>query len=141
MCILGVSFILLPILSVRKGKVRPFKLLEKRPDYQNAFIAISRSTQGSAVTKQSLLYFTANFYGAKKDTGLNCCRHQQFMQVYGPKRHGKNLLANLRGIDASGLPPCESEVSAHQINRASFVATMWASANKCHIEQHRTKEN
>ena len=62
------------------------------------------------------------------------------MQVYGPKERGKNLLTNLRGIDASGLPTWESEVSAH-INRALLVATMWASADKCHIEKHPTGEN
>ena len=125
---------------VQTGKVRAFELLEKRPDYQNAFIAVSSSTQVSAAMKQSLLNFNANVYGTKKNISLNCCRHQTFMPVYGPKGRGKNRLANLRVINASGLPPCESEVCAN-INRASFVATMWASADKCHIEQHPTEDN
>ena len=108
---------------VRRGKVRPFKILEKRPDYQSAFKMMTKTTLISEATKASLLDFTASIYGAKDNTGLNNYRYQKFMQSYGPKGKGKNLLSNLRGTDASGLPPCEGEVSAH-IKRASFVAKM-----------------
>ena len=50
----------------------------------------------------------------------------------------KNLLANLRGVDASGVPPCEDELNTH-IKRAAFVANMWARADQNHIEQHPTE--
>ena len=52
----------------------------------------------------------------------------------------KNLLANLRGVDASGVPPCEDELNTH-IKRAAFVANMWARADQNHIEQNPTEEN
>ena len=124
---------------VRKGKVRPFKLLEKSPDYQEAFGVLSAvSTQIPVAARESLMNFTASVYGAKQNSSINNCRYQKFMQVYAPKGKGKNPLANLRGIDASGLPPCESEVAAH-MNRASFVARMWAHGNQSHIEQHPTE--
>ena len=125
---------------VRKGKVRPFKMLEKGQDYQDAFAVMSRGTEVSDATRTTLLNFTAKIYGAKENTSLNKCRYQKFIQAYGPKGQGKNPLANLRGIDASGLPPCEDEVITH-IKRASFVANIWATADQSHIEQHPTEEN
>ena len=114
---------------VGRGNVRPFKILEKRPDYQSAFKMMTKSTLISDAAKASILDFTTSIYGAKDNTGLNNCRYQNFMQSYGPKGKGKNLLSNLRGTDASGLPPCEGEVSAH-IKRASFVAKIWSAADK-----------
>jgi len=124
---------------VCKGKVRPFKLLEKSQEFQESFAASGLCTPVPDATRESLLNFTASVYGAKKNSSLNKCRYQKFIQAYAPKGRGKNLLANLRGIDASALQPCESEVTAH-INRTSFVAKMW-SHNESHIEQQPTEEN
>lgn len=124
---------------VKKGKVRPFKLLEKTPDYQHAFTNMTREALVSDATKATLFSFTADIYGAKKNKSLGEVRFQKFMKVYGPKR-GKCLFSNLIGIDASGFAPCEDEVSAH-IKRASFVAKMWAAADQQHLEQHPTEQD
>ena len=100
---------------------------------------MSRDTNISDATKATLFQFTADVYGAKKTTSLGDYRFEKFMKIYGPKR-GKSLLSNLKGIDASGLAPCEDEVTAH-IKRASFVAKMWSTADEQHLEQHPTEEN
>ncbi|KAG1714590.1 hypothetical protein GQR58_001019 [Nymphon striatum] len=127
---------------VRKGKVRLLKALEKQPDYQKSFRVMVTSTTVSNRTKAALQRFTATMYGAKDSTNtrLNEWRYEKFMKTYGPKGNGKHLLANLKGMDASGLPPCEDELNPH-IKRASFVANMWARADQNHIEQHATEEN
>ena len=100
---------------------------------------MTRSALLSNETKATLFRFTAEVYGARKSTSLGDLRFLKFMNIYGPKK-GKSLLSNLIGCDASGLAPCEDEVTAH-INRASFVAKMWATADKQHIDQHPTEEN
>ena len=70
---------------VRRGNVRPFKILGKRPDYQSAFKMMTKSTLISDATKASILDFTSSIYGAKDNTELNNYRYQNFMQIYGPK--------------------------------------------------------
>ena len=103
---------------------------------------MAKSKVISDTTEAMLLKFTANVYGAKDSvsTSLNGHRHQKFMQTYGPKGNGQKLLASLRGVDASELPPCEDEVIPH-MKRACFVASMWATADQSHIDQHPTEEN
>ena len=51
-----------------------------------------------------------------------------------------NLLNNLKGVDTTGLPPCQSELTA-QVNRSAFIARMWANANENHIDQHPKQQN
>ena len=82
--------------------------------------------------------FTAIMYGAKeksKEETLNAYRFKTFERIYKPKLRGKNPLEKLKGVDASGIPPCEREVAAH-IKRVSFVSRMWANADKPIIPQH-----
>ena len=125
---------------VRKGKVRPFKNLQNQTATQNACAMMARNTDVPDDTKAALMNFTASMYGANQKWSLNECRYQKFISASGPKGHGKNLLANLRGIDASSLPPCENEVTTH-IRRAAFVACMWASAHENQLDQHPNEEN
>lgn len=117
----------------RKGKVRPFELMSKMPDVQNAFAQIARD-ETTETSRATLQHFTASIYGAKAGTALNKHRYQKFENSYGPKMKGNNPLAKLKGIDASGIPPCESECNMH-INRVAFVSKMWANADQLEIMQ------
>jgi len=56
------------------------------------------------------------------------------------KQPQKNLLDKLKGLDASGLSPCESELTCH-INRSAFTTKMWANADKKEIDQHPKKHD
>lgn len=118
-----------------KGKVRAFAQLVKDTDAQKAF---SDRTKGTITDedRDSLKTFTTKMYGRKgKDVSLNDHRYSIFENTYRPKLKALNCLAKLKGIDASMIPPCESEISKH-ISRSSFVAKMWASADKSEISQH-----
>ena len=64
---------------------------------------------------------------------LNKHRHKLFQETYGPKAN--NLLGKLKNLDASALPPCESEI-AMDVNRSAFIARMWANAHEKNIDQH-----
>lgn len=69
-----------------------------------------------------------------RDMSLNKHRHK-LQEAYGSKATAKNLLDKLKGLDASALPPCVSEITTH-INRSAFVARMWANAHLKEIDQH-----
>lgn len=92
----------------------------------------------TATNHNTLQAFTASVYGAKqrgRDMSLNKYRHKLLLEAYGPKATAKNLLDKLKGLDASALPPCVSEITTH-INRSAFVARMWANAHLKEIDQH-----
>ena len=124
---------------IRKGKVRPYELMSKMPAVQNAFAQIAREETTKATTT-TLQNFTASIYGAKDGTNLNKHRYQKFEKGYGPKMKGKNPLAKLKGIEASAIPPCESECNMH-IRRVAFVAKMWAKADQLEIRQDPEERN
>ena len=86
--------------------------------------------------------FTSVMYGTKANsyTTLNSYRYQKFVETYEPKGKCQHPLSKLKRIDSSSLPPCEAEVNTH-IKRASFVANMWALADKNLLQQHPAKEN
>ena len=127
---------------VRKGKLRPFKKLEKMLDVQRVFAEMAQSSGDEAWHREVLFRFTAVLYGAKDNskTSLNAQRFKTFEKAYRPKANSKNLLDKLKGLDASSIPPCESEIAMH-IKRVAFVSRLWANANKTTISQHPTPED
>ncbi|KAG0711211.1 Tenascin-N [Chionoecetes opilio] len=115
--------------------------LAKMLDVQNAFIELAHD-EPSETTKTTLQRYTASIYmyGAKDGTNLNEHRYQKFEKGYGPKTRSRNPLAKLKGIDASAIPPCESEINIH-INRVAFVAKMWAQADQVELKQDPEESN
>ena len=70
--------------------------------------------------------FTNSIYGAKSKVAAGMplkFRYEVFEKAYNPKVNSKNPLDKLKGLDASGIPPCESELVCH-VRRAAFVAKM-----------------
>jgi hypothetical protein len=129
----------------KKGKKRPFKILEESQAFQKAF---GEMAGGKLRVKamEEIMTFTARMYGAKAgakanhETHLNTHRFKVFEKSYAPKATAKNPLEKLKGIDAAMIPPCEAEVT-QQIKRATFVAKMWADAHEKMIQQQPTKED
>ena len=121
---------------VRKGKVRPFAILEKDIPAQKAFANMSQEKLDNA-SVETLKFFTSKIYGARVSSkcALNEHRYKVFEKGFGPKASSKNPLEKLKGIAASAIPPCEAELIEH-IHQASFVARMWANADQKDIEQH-----
>ena len=123
---------------VRIGKKRPFAKLEKSKDTQRVFASLGSEKGVTATNRKSLQTFTASMYGAKQNESwmpLNKYRHKVFQKAYGPKATAKNPLEKLKGLDSSGLPPCESELTTH-VNRSAFIATMWVNADQKEVDQH-----
>ena len=126
---------------VKKCKVRPFAKPQRNTEVQKAFQVLTEDPKDEKCHKVNLKY-TACLYGAKENSNitLNTQRYKCFEKVYKPKMRGKNPLEKLKGIDASGLPPCESEVMSH-LKRVAFVAKMWANADKSDLEQHPSEND
>ena len=124
---------------VKKGKIRPFLKLQKSTEVQKAFHDLTEDAENQ--NAHNLLFkYTASLYGAKEKATLNVHRYKCFEKVYKPKLTSKNPLDKLKGIDASGLPPCEVEVVCH-LKRVAFVAKMWANADRAYLEQHPSEAN
>ena len=126
---------------VRKGKLKPLKLLEKSRETQDAFIELTTSEISHSAEK-TLMSFTATMFGDKhsQSHSLNEYRYEAFEKAFGPKVSSKNPFQKMKGIDAGSLPPCEAELRQH-LRRASFVAKMWSMADEQIIEQHPSSTN
>lgn len=124
----------------KKGKARPFAKLQQNREVQKAFQTLAEKSVDEK-SRKTLLKFTAGLYGAKDNAqDLNKYRYKRFESIYKPKMRTKNPLEKLKGIDASGLPPCEAEVVPH-LKRVAFVARMWADADKPLLTQHPSEED
>ena len=119
---------------VRRGKVRPLMKLEKNECAQIAFAKLADDSAISDDTINEIEKFTASIYGAKEDCqSLNGHRFQVVYKSFGPKKDA-NPFDKIKGVDGSCLPPCEAELLPH-IQRAAFVARMWANAHEPYINQ------
>ncbi len=122
----------------RKGKVRPFKLLEKETEIQEAFSKLADKEEIDEQTFKYVEKFTCLLYGAackRKTPSMNEYRYAVVEKAYGPKKNSKNPFERLRGIDGCNIPPCQRELRQH-IYRTGFVARMWAKADHQEIVQN-----
>ena len=126
---------------VHKGKTLPFKKLQKSPEAQRAFKELAVK-EINPIREKTLQKFKISIYGEKHPSRkkLTAFRYEQLQKGYGPKHKTGNLLAKLKGINASMIPPCESELVMH-LKRVSFVAKMWAQADQVDILQHPTESD
>ena len=56
------------------------------------------------------------------------------LTFFGPPKR-RNPLQCLKGINASSIPPCESELAPH-IRRVAFVARQWVRTDGPFIDNH-----
>lgn len=128
---------------VRKGKTRPFAMLEKDAEAQMAFAQMA-SGKISDASIEILKKFTAKMYGAKDNCksslNLNDHRYRVFEKSFGPKASPHHPLHNIKGIAGSAIPPCEAEL-VPKIQRSAFIARMWAQADNTDINQHPTTDD
>ena len=110
---------------IRKGKKRPLKIAEGNDSFLNAFTSLALD-EVNTTTCQTIHQYTAELYGAKKPVLLNKHRYNVFQKKFGPKK-GKKLLASLKGVDASSIPPCENVIN-QKIHRCNFIAMIWHAA-------------
>lgn len=90
----------------RKGKVKPFKLMETDATH----IMALRSLTSEEVDIPAVTSFVCSMYGCKT-SGINEARYNVFMCISGGQE--KEPLARLRKINYASLPPCAKSLANH----------------------------
>ena len=76
----------------RRGKVKPFKILEKSTEYQSAFIELTGDSEIKETTLQKIEEFVCVMYGKKKSTTVNDARLDMFLNKFKTKEDQRKML-------------------------------------------------
>ena len=116
----------------RKGKVRPFKLLEKSKEYQLACENIITDDDKTLETSfKTLEKFICEIYGVKNFSDINDVRFHLFSSTFQSKKSDENFQKKYRNFDSSSLPPCKAELQQHLL-RVRYVTKLWKNAHLKH---------
>ncbi|XP_045463775.1 uncharacterized protein LOC123673332 [Harmonia axyridis] len=116
----------------RKGKLRPFKLLEQSEEYQLACQNIITDDEELLdETFRILEKFICHIYGARDSWNVNEVRFHLFSNTYRSKKSDDNFEKKFRNFDPSSLPPCKAELYQHLL-RIRYVTKFWRNAHLQH---------
>ena len=91
----------------RKGKIKPFKLLQKNPELQDALLNLSYSEGISDDIKSIIESFVCQMYGRKKTNSIDQARLEIFVTKYEPKKGSAPLnQIQAKKLDSSIMPLC-----------------------------------
>ena len=111
---------------LRKGKTKPFKLMESSKAYTQAFSQLGSSKEVDQEVLSLLEEYVCSMYGVKKEKDVNAARTYLFKKLYCPGDLDKPL-EKLKSADPSCLPPCK-DVLLQKIKRTNYVAHLWKNA-------------
>ncbi|GFU22615.1 uncharacterized protein TNCV_1304911 [Trichonephila clavipes] len=113
----------------RKGKLRPFKLLEKFVEYQLACQEIITDDDDELERIFATLEkFVCHMYGVPNSSNVNDVRFYLFSKTYQSKELDDNFEKKCRSFDSSSLPPCKAELYQHLL-RVWYVTKFWRNAH------------
>ncbi|XP_033227631.1 uncharacterized protein LOC117179704 isoform X4 [Belonocnema kinseyi] len=110
----------------RKGKSRPWKIIENSLKYQEAFSNLSEmhlSHDTFAVIEE----FVCQMYGMPNVKTVNEARIIIFNKNYKAKSKNESFREQVRNYDASNLLPCQSELR-QQLLRTRYIMNLWGNA-------------
>ena len=108
----------------RKGKIKPFKLLEIDPKLQEAFLNLLHFEGISDYIKSIIESFVCQMYGRKKTNSVDQARLEIFVTKYKPKKGSASLnQIEAKKLDSSIMSPC-SKVLHQKIKRCVYVASI-----------------
>ena len=120
----------------RKGKARPFELLES--DVSGRYIMALQSLTSEEVDMAAVTSYVCWLYGFKTND-VNEARYMAFLCMSGGNQ--KVSLSKIKEkINCGALPPCSKTLQNH-IKRSHFVAMMWKNADKPDPLQGRSPLN
>lgn len=115
---------------VRRGKVKPFKILQNRPESIEIFTRLGASRHIDDTTLKGLEQFVCSMYGHATYQDVDKLRHQIFQSRYDVSTNTSAL--NIKtGVDMSMLPPCKSSLQLH-CQRSNYVAYVWKNSHVSH---------
>lgn len=116
----------------RKGKLRPFKLLEQSKQYQLACENITTDDEDLMEETFSILEkFICHIYGVRDSWNVNEVRFHLFSSTYQSKKSDDNFEKKFRNFDPSSLPPSKTELHQHLL-RVRYVTKFWRNAHLKH---------
>lgn len=112
----------------KKGKQKPFNILEKSQIYKKAFTDMSENYDNLQEAFNVIEKFTCEVYGYKRITKINESRVASFMKKY-KIMDTKDILRLDINFDASQLAPSQSELY-EQFLRAVYISKLWKNSSK-----------
>ena len=88
----------------RKGKIRPFKILENNFKCQEVFGRIGFQEKINEDDSNEIEKYVCAIYGRKRLASVDEVRLELFLKKYKPKE--SKLISNMKKFDESQLPPC-----------------------------------
>lgn len=112
---------------LRKGKTRPYNIIEKNTSYRSVFRKIGNENSVTETDTKIVEAFVCELYGKKAFKAVNEARFAIFREKYAPTNEGEPL-EKLKGADPSSLPPSQMSLK-QKILRTNYVAYLWKHAN------------
>ncbi|GFW27137.1 uncharacterized protein TNCV_93631 [Trichonephila clavipes] len=96
----------------RKGKLKPFKMLEKSVEYQLAYQEIITDDENER-SFTTLEKFIRHMYRVPNFSNVNDVHFYLFSKTYQSKQLDDNFEKKCRSFDSSSLPPCKAQLYQH----------------------------
>ena len=115
----------------RKGKARPFSILQRSEKYTKAFANLNVNNIDTTIN--IIEEYICRICGFKKITNINQVRLATFSKIYDFNENKNVLDLKIKKYDGSMLPPCKAELN-EQIKRAAYIGTLWRNAHQRNLE-------
>lgn len=116
---------------VRRGKLKPFQILEKNPEFLHLFQSFGTTATVDEDCFNGLQKFVCHMYGKSPSTDTNKVRYDIFKSRYEAKSV-KDSFTIHEGLDLSLLPPCKGTLRMHCL-RANFQAFVWRHSHLANV--------
>ena len=101
-----------------KGKIKPLKILEKKPEFIHSLAVVGDSWGVTHQVLEILEELTCAVYGYYRCKDINQCRHVKL------KEKCEEKLDPTKSIDMGSLPPCKDSLHQH-ICRVNYQVAIW----------------
>ena len=108
--------------------MRPFNLLAKDVDVQDAFYTLCNSNETDINLSNAIEKFVCTMYGKKKFDHVDDVRYQIFLDKYKPLKN----LSNVKKLDGSMMPPC-FKVLVKKMKRTRLIARRLSYSPRPHM--------
>ncbi|XP_044760188.1 uncharacterized protein LOC123317646 isoform X1 [Coccinella septempunctata] len=116
----------------RKGKIKPFRIIEEYPNIANIFASFEHSQEISEEQIQGIEKFVCCMYGRHNANSVDKVRLDLFLRNHGGfVSQAKNPLDKVKNFDGSLMPPCK-KVLINKIKRMNQVCAIWNYATEAH---------
>lgn len=113
----------------KKGKVTPFKQMEKSSEFQKYFQTFYQDPEPDSVPITTAEKFVCFMYNLPRCPTVNEARYRKFEMAYKPRKMNEPLIKSFATFDSLSIPPCQSSLLLH-VKRSIFQTYIWMNAEK-----------